>query len=112
MVEVDMRISGSMDKLAGPESADLCHHHAEESIGGNVEGQTQETVGGTLVELQGEASVGNIELKESMTRRKIHISEIRHIPCADNNPARIRIMLYGLHHFGYLVDECAVVGRP
>lgn len=80
VVVVDMSVSDSMDELASLEVCDLCHHHKEEGIGGDVKWHAKENVGGTLVELERERAIGDIELEEAMTRWKSHLINLSHIP--------------------------------
>lgn len=80
VIEVDVCIAESVDEIAGTEIRDLCHHHGEESVGGDVEGDSEEGIGATLVELAREASACDIELEESVAGGEVHIVEVGHVP--------------------------------
>jgi hypothetical protein len=112
VVEIDMRITCSMDELAGLEATDLSHHHTQQGIRGNVEGNAQEAVGTTLIELQAKLTVCHIELEESMAGGQIHILDVGHIPGADNDTTTIGIILDGIYCLLNLVYEASVVIRP
>ena len=61
VVEIDVGISRSVYEIARTKPTHLCHHHAQECIRGYVEGNTQEHIGRTLIELERKAAVGKEE---------------------------------------------------
>ncbi len=67
MVEIKMGITGRVDEVPCFQASYLCHHQQQQSIGSNVEGHSQESVGTALIKLQAQASIGNIKLKQAMT---------------------------------------------
>ena len=67
VIEVQVGVASGVDEVATLETADLCHHLKEKGIGGDVERHTEEGVGTTLVELEGEFAIGNIELEQTVT---------------------------------------------
>ena len=101
-----------MDEVAGFEPRDLRHHLQQQGIGGDVERYAKEDVGTALVELQAQAAVGNVELEEGMTRRKVHVVEVGYVPGTDNDAAGVRIVADGLHGFADLVDESTLIVGP
>lgn len=52
-----------------------------------LKGTPKKNVRTTLVQLQAQPSVGDIELEESVAGREVHVVQIAYIPCADYNPA-------------------------
>ena len=72
-----------MDEISGFQSGDLRHHLQEQGIGSNVEGHSLKNVRTTLVQLQAQPSVGDIELEESVAGREVHVVQIAYIQCAD-----------------------------
>ena len=88
VVEIDVCVACRVDEVARLEAANLGHHHAEQSVGSDVEGDAEEAVGTSLVELQRELASpilplgrrGDIELEESMARRQVHVLEVGHVP--------------------------------
>ena len=112
MVEVDVRVARCMDKVAGLETCNLRHHHGQEGVGGDVERNAKETVGGTLVKLKGQATIGNIELEEHMARRKVHVGEVSDVPSVDDDTAGVGVVFYVVNGICYLVDESSIVVGP
>ena len=89
MVEVEVGVACGMDEVARAEAADLCYHHEQKGIGGDVERYAKEGVGATLVELETEASVGHVELEERVAGGQVHVGKVGHVPRADNHAARV-----------------------
>ena len=73
VVEIDMGVTESVDKVSGCEMTDVSDHDGEESVAGDVEWDPQAQVGRPLVELTGQLSVGNIELDQAVTGRQGHL---------------------------------------
>ena len=63
MIEIDMRITKGVYEVASLEPCDLCHHLQEQRVGCDIEWHAEEDVRRALVELQGEATIGYIELE-------------------------------------------------
>ena len=80
---IDMGIAQSVDEISRLQPAHLRHHHTEKGIACDVEGHTEEAVGAALVKLQRQLPFRHIKLKEGVTRRKIHILKVSHVPCTD-----------------------------
>jgi hypothetical protein len=49
MVEVDMGVPQCMDEFSCLKPGDLCHHHHQEGVGGNVERDPQEYIRASLI---------------------------------------------------------------
>src|SRR3954447_23064153 len=73
VVEIEMRIAQRMDELAWPIAGDLCNHHRQQSVGGDIEWNSQEYVGGALIKLARQPAAGDIELKQAMAWRQRHL---------------------------------------
>ena len=69
VVQVEVGVTSGMDEVAWFETCDLCHHLKQQGIRGNVEGYAQEGVGTSLVELQRQTVVGDIELEDGVAGR-------------------------------------------
>lgn len=112
VVEVDVRVASRVDEIAWLEAADLCHHHTEQGVGGDIERYAKEAVGTALVELQREFSIGNIELEEGVAGRQVHVLQVGDVPSRDDDTAAVWVALDGIDSLLYLVDEAAVVVGP
>ena len=82
-----------MDELTGFQSRHLRHHLEQEGIRGDVERYAQETIGTALVHLQAQLSVRHVKLEEHVARRQVHVFQVRHVPCVDDNPPRVGIVI-------------------
>ena len=69
MIVIDMRIAKGMDELTGFETGNMCNHLEQQRIRGDVERYPKEYVCTSLVELEAEPPLGNVELKKSMAGR-------------------------------------------
>ena len=112
VVQVDVGISQRMDEVSCLEPGYLSRHLQQDGIRGYVERYTNEYVGTTLVKLQAQSTVRHVKLEEGMTGRKVHIGQVCHIPGADNDAPRVRVVLDGLDGLGYLVDAAPIVVGP
>ena len=79
-----------------------------------------------MVELARQFAIGHIELEEGMAGREgrfasrhiggevllMLIGEHARIPCRDDMPAAVRVLLDALHHLGNLVDALVVPIAP
>ena len=101
-----------MDKVAIFESARLGYHHCEEGVGGNIERNTQEYIGRTLIKLAAEATVGYIELEKDMAGREVHQGQFAYIPCRNKEAAGVRVAFYLVDEVSDLVDVRAVGAAP
>ena len=91
MIEIEMRIAERMHEIACFQPAALRDHRRHQGVTCDVEGHAEKDIGRALVELARQLSVGDIELKQAVTRRERHLVEIADIPCGHDEPARIRI---------------------
>ena len=81
MVVVDMCVTERVDEITWFQSRHLSHHEKKQRVARNVERHSQEKVSTSLIKLQTQFSVCHIELEEAVAWRKIHVVDIRHIPC-------------------------------
>lgn len=112
VVVVDVGIAKGVDEVAILQAAGLCNHHGEEGVGGNVERNAKEDVGGALVELAAEAAVGYIELKEDVARREVHGLELANIPCRDEETTGVGVVLNLADEIADLVDMATIGTTP
>ena len=112
MVEVEVSIACGVDEVAGTESCDLCHHHKQETVGGDVEGYAEEGVCTALVELEAESAVGYVELEQDVAGGEVHVTQVGHVPCGNNQSTAVGIVLNLVDDIGNLVDVSAVVVGP
>lgn len=119
VVYIDVCITEGVDELAGNKVALLGHHHQEESVGCDVEGNAKEEVCASLVELEVEILVAYVELEEAVAGREGHFVELGRIPCGDDVAAGGGVVLDGfddsgdliyiIHLCTYPVYACAVI---
>lgn len=112
MVGVNVGIAESMDEIARLQAANLRHHHREQRVTRDVERDTEEAVGATLVKLARKFSVGHVELEKCVAWGKIHPVEIGDIPSGNDYTAGVGIIpdiIYGARN---LVDVTAIIVRP
>ena len=112
MVFIDVRIAEGMDEITILQAASLRNHHGEQSVRSNVERNAQKNVGTTLVKLAAKSSVGDIELKEDMTRRQSHLIHLTHVPRRNQQSTRIGIGLDIMNQILNLVDVAAIGTTP
>ena len=119
MILVQVQVTVGVHKLAGLVAADLCHHHEQQRIAGNVEGHAEEQIAAALVELQAQAMLlalllrGNhAELEQAVARGQRHAVHFGHIPCAYQMPAAPGIILQSVNQLGNLVNAAALAIRP
>ncbi len=112
MVYVQVRVAERMNELARLQTSHLGHHHREQCVGGNVEGNSQEDIGAPLIQLARQATVQHIELKQHVTGGQGHPGQFPHVPRADHQPPRIGVRANPLNQVAHLVDRTAVGRRP
>jgi len=112
MVGVKMQVAERVHKVTRAQSADLCHHHREQSVGGDVERNTEEEVGAPLVKLAAQLGVRNVKLEERMARRERHDRQVRGVPSGNQNATAVRLLTHEPHRFGDLVDHLTVRPLP
>src|SRR4029453_12821569 len=82
MVQIEVGVPESVDKLPALQAANLSHHLGQQRIGGDVERNAQKDVRRTLVQLTGQSALRDVKLKHRMAGRQCHIPEITDIPRA------------------------------
>ena len=107
-----MSIARSVDKLAWLETAHLRHHHSEQCVGCDIERNTKESVGTTLVEHTRELAIGYIELEKGVARRQRHLLDIGNIPRRNDDATRIGTLADEVYSLLNLVDSLAIWTRP
>ena len=112
VVEVEVGVACGVDKLTRLEATHLRHHHSEQSVGCDVERNTEEGVGTALVEHTREFAIRHIELKEGVARRQRHLLDIGNIPGRNNYTTRIGIFGNQIHRLLNLVDGLTIGTRP
>ena len=117
MVGVEMEVAKGVDKLAGLIPTNLCEHHGEQGVGGDVEGNAEEKVGASLVKLTTEAGVFrfgivNVELKKKMARWEGHFIDFGDIPGRDEVTSGSRIVFEAVDEVGDLVDGGSIGFGP
>ena len=112
VVSIDVCVSQCVYEITRFQPRGLRHHHEQQGIRGYVERDAEEAVRAALVELQAQPPVGHVELEKGMAGGEVHVVQVAHIPCADDDAARVRIVFNGVHGFLYLVDKATLVVRP
>jgi hypothetical protein len=73
MVTVDVGVSQYMDELSSLQAADLGEHAGEQRVAGNVEGDTETHIAGSLIHLTAESAIASdVELSQNVARRQGH----------------------------------------
>ncbi len=65
-----------------------------------------------MVQLTREPAVGDVELKERVAGRQLHLADFGHVPGAYDLAARIGIGLDLRDDVGDLIDRSAIAGGP
>ena len=107
-----MKVAEGVDEFLGLQSADLCDHHGEQGVGGDVEGDAEEEIRAALVELAAEFAVGHVELDEGVARGQGHLVDLAGIPSADDVAAAVRILLEIGDDARDLIDLTPLGGAP
>ncbi len=112
VVEVNVAVAASPHELTHAQTHLLSHHVGEECVGGDVEGDAEKHVRAALVELAGELSVRDVELKECVAGLERHLVKLGHVPGGDDDAPRIRGGAELVDDLGDLVDVGAIWGGP
>src|SRR5690606_11446138 len=112
MIQVKMAVAPGPDELARLEVALLCEHVRQERVRRDIERHAEEHVGASLIELARQTAVRDVELEERVTRRQRHPLELADVPCADDDPPRVRISADQLDRARDLIDLARVGGLP
>ena len=121
VIFVDVSVSHRKHEFLGLAIGDFSDHIGEQSVAGNVEGDSQPEIAGTLVHLTRElllaptlcvsVEVGDEELAEHVARRESHESKIFGVPCTEQDPAIGGVVLDLVNDFTQLVNALTgVVG--
>ncbi len=86
-----MAVATSPDEVADVEVTLLRNHVREQRVAGDVERDTKEEVGTSLIQLTRQLSFRNVELEKCMTWHQRHLVEISDIPCANNDASRVGV---------------------
>src|SRR5215204_2391495 len=109
MVAVDVQVAEGVDELARFEPADVREHVRQERVGADVEGDAEEGVGRTLVELAVErAAALDLELEERVARRQINLVRDARVPARDDEAARVRVTPNLIHEPRDLIHAVAL----
>ncbi|MNY59332.1 hypothetical protein D3C86_1957690 [compost metagenome] len=68
MVVVNVSIAQRVDKVTDFQANNLCDHMHQQRIRGNVEGNAQEDIGRTLIQLASQLTIGHVELEHRVAR--------------------------------------------
>ncbi len=107
-----MGVAETVDEIAGDEVAHLRDHHRQERIGRDVEGNAQEHVGASLVQVTRQAAVHDVKLKQNVAGRKPHVREVPDIPGADDVTSGIGVVTNRIEHAANLIDLTPVGRSP
>src|SRR3954467_3580259 len=119
MIVIDVTVAAGPYEVADVEVALLRKHVREERVARDVERDAQEDISAALVELAAETGASallarrpDVELEERMAGHEGHLLKIGHVPGADDDAARVGIIVKQAHDLGDLVDVAAVRRRP
>lgn len=76
MIRVDMSVTHTVYKLSWPQVANMCNHYGQKRIAGNVKGDPESNIAGSLIHLARELSISHKKLTEHMTWGQRHNTQI------------------------------------
>lgn len=89
------------------------NHHGEHGVGGDVEGDAEEEVGATLVELAGKfVIVIDVELEHGMTGGEGHLVDFTGVPGADDVSAAMGSVFNAIDDLVDLIDGASFGAAP
>src|SRR5690625_3253969 len=91
VVVVDVNIAASPDKFTDLEVDLLGDHVRQQCVTGDVEGNSQKQISGSLIQLAREFAIRDVKLKQGVARRERHAGNIGNIPGRNDDAARIGI---------------------
>lgn len=112
VVQIEVGVAQGVDKFARLQIAHLRHHHRQQGVGSDVEGHAQKNIRRTLIELAGQATLGDIKLKKEVAGGERHPVNFAHIPRIDNHPARVGGRLNLLDHLADLINHPTIRRVP
>src|SRR6266702_1910855 len=112
MIRVQMQIPERMDERARFQTADLRHHQCEQSVRGNVEGDTQKKIGAALIKLATQLTILQEKLKQRMTWRQGHPAQFANVPGAHDEAPAIGFVFDIRNDLINLVDRAAIGSSP
>ena len=98
MVGINMGVAKAVDEVADFKAEVLRHHVQQQCVGGNVEWNPQENIGGALVELALKPALGHVELKEGMAGRERHLINVAGVPSRNDVPAPVGVAADAFEH--------------
>ena len=72
----------------------------------------EEEIRAALVKLAGKLAVAHVELEQRVARRERHLAQLAHIPCANDVPTAVGILLNLRDDLVNLVDGAAIGRAP
>ena len=116
MIGIKMGVAECVDEIADLQAASLRHQMGQQRVRGDIERHAEENIGGTLVELAGQATQAvdfrDIELEQAMAGRQSHALDLGRIPGRDDETPRKRIVFDFIHQPGDLVIGPPVGAGP
>jgi len=111
VILVDVSITEGVDEVARLESSSTADQQSEESIRGNVEGDTEAHIAGALVELAREFVAGGVgvELGHDVARREGHLVDCAGVPGGEEHATVVGAGLEGFNDALDLIDALTVV---
>ncbi len=117
VIGVEVEVAKGVDKVTGLVSADLGDHQREQSVRGDVEGDTEEEIGTALVELAGQSwgwgvGVVDVELEKKVAGWQGHVVDKSDVPSGDEVASRGGVVFEILNEASDLVDGGSVRAGP
>ena len=112
MVRIKMAIAAGPDEVTDLELALLRKHVGQQRVRRDIERHPKEHVCRALIQLARQAAARDVELEERMTGLERHSVEVRDVPRADDDAARVGIRAQLLDDTGDLVDVAPIGRRP
>ena len=112
MIDVQMGVTQCVNELPRLQIGDLGNHGCQQGVGGNVEGDAEKRIGTALIELAGQAAIGDMKLKQGVTGGELHLGDFCDVPRADHHSPRVRLRSNQIDDLRDLIDCFAIAGFP
>lgn len=109
VVQVDVSVSQSVNKVTRLESCDVCDHVRKKCIAGDVERHPQAHITRALVQLTRQLAVTHVELAQGVAGGQSHEGQVFGVPGAHDDPSVLWILFDGVNDLLQLVDTLSCV---
>src|SRR6476620_5069954 len=100
-----MYIAKCVNEVANFKFTNLCNHHRQQSIGSNIEWNSQKYICTALVKLATQLVISHIKLEHRMAGHQSHLGQICYVPCIYNQSPAVGIFFNLVDHVCNLVNH-------